>query len=99
MGSFPKARPFERPPAKLKITVAANIFAGRLERFRRFGLLDWKRMNRLANEILERIGATEIKVEMPINALNSEDRKIVELAHDTGVKIADPVVAVNQNIT
>lgn len=56
-------------------------------------------MNRLANEILEKIGATEIKVEMPINALNFEDRKIVELAHDTGVKIADPVVAVNQNIT
>lgn len=63
-----------------KITVAANIFAGRLEQFRRLGLLDWKRMNRLANEILEKIGAPEIKAEMPINALNFEDRKIVELA-------------------
>lgn len=72
-----------------KITVAANIFTGRLEQFRRFGLLDWNRMNRLANEILEKIGAPEIKAEMPINSLNFEDRKIVELArHGYGTESA-----------
>ncbi len=63
-----------------KITVASNIFAGRLQNFRRFGLLDWKQINAEANKILASIGAPEIRAEMPINALNFEDRKIVEIA-------------------
>lgn len=63
-----------------KITVASNIFAGRLEQFRRHGMLDWKRINREANQILSEIGAPEIRAEMSINALNFEDRKIVEIA-------------------
>jgi len=63
-----------------KITVASNIFAGRLEQFRKFGLLDWKRINQEANEALRSIGVLDIKAEMPIDALNFEDRKIVEIA-------------------
>ena len=63
-----------------KISVAANIFAGRLEQFSKHGLLDWKTINAKANEILEEIGAPEIKATMPINALNFEDKKIVEIA-------------------
>jgi ribose transport system ATP-binding protein len=63
------------------LTAASNIFSGRLEQFHnRFGLLDWKRINREADEILADIGAPEIKGTMPINALNFEDRKIVEIA-------------------
>jgi len=62
------------------ITVASNIFAGRLEQFRRFGLLDWKRINASADMILADIGAPEIKGTMMIDQLNFEDRKIVEIA-------------------
>lgn len=63
-----------------RITVASNIFAGRLEQYRRFGLLDWKKINREANRILEDIGAGDIKADMMIDSLNFEDRKIVEIA-------------------
>ena len=62
------------------ITVASNIFAGRLEQFRRFGLLDWKKINQEADKVLESIGAPEIKGSMMIDQLNFEDRKIVEIA-------------------
>jgi ribose transport system ATP-binding protein len=64
-----------------QITVASNIFSGRLEQFHnRLGLLDWKRINREANEILADIGAPDIKGTMMIDQLNFEDRKIVEIA-------------------
>lgn len=49
-----------------KITVAANIFAGRLEQFSCGGLLNWKKINQEANAILADIGAPEIKGQMPI---------------------------------
>lgn len=63
-----------------KITVASNIFAGQLEQFSRFGLLQWKRINAEADAVLAKIGAPEIKGIMNIEALNFEDRKIVEIA-------------------
>lgn len=62
------------------ITVASNIFAGRLEQFRKLGLLDWKRINAEADKILADIGAPEIKGTMMVDQLNFEDRKIVEIA-------------------
>lgn len=62
------------------ITVASNIFAGRLEQFSKFGLLDRKRIIAEADKVLAEIGAPEIKGEMIIDALNFEDRKIVEIA-------------------
>lgn len=62
------------------ITVASNIFAGRLEQFTQGGLLSWKKINEEANQILNDIGAPEIKAEMSIDSLDFEDRKIVEIA-------------------
>lgn len=63
-----------------RITVASNIFAGRLEQFTKMGLLNWNRINSEANRILKDIGAADIDARMPIDALNFEDRKIVEIA-------------------
>ena len=62
------------------ITVAANIFAGRLEQFAKMGLLNWSKINAEADRVLADIGAPEIKGSMMIDALNFEDRKIVEIA-------------------
>jgi len=62
------------------ITVAANIFAGRLEQFSRLGILNWKKINGEADRILTEIGAPEITAKMPIDSLNFEDQKIVEIA-------------------
>lgn len=63
-----------------KITVASNIFAGRLGQFKKMGFLDWKRINQEADKILAEIGVPEIRGDMPIDRLNFEDRKIVEIA-------------------
>ena len=62
------------------ITVASNIFAGRLEQFTKFGLLNWSKINAEADKVLADIGAPEIKGSMMIDALDFEDRKIVEIA-------------------
>lgn len=62
------------------LTVAHNIFLGHLEQFTRFGILNLKKINAAANEILEEIGAGDIRGEMSIDSLNFEDRKIVEVA-------------------
>lgn len=62
------------------ITVASNIFAGRLEEFQKCGLLNWKAINEAADKVLVDIGAPEIKSTMQIDQLNFEDRKIVEIA-------------------
>lgn len=62
------------------ITVASNIFAGRLDQFTKMGLLDWKKINESAQKILDKIGAGDIKAEAIIDSYNFEDRKIVEVA-------------------
>lgn len=61
-------------------TVSSNIFVGNLSKFSRFGLLDTKRINREAAEILTFIGEKEIQAQMMVDSLNFEDRKIVEIA-------------------
>jgi len=63
-----------------RITVSANIFTGRLEQFTKMGFLNEKKLHAAANKALQDIGAPEIRGEMPIDMLNFEDRKIVEIA-------------------
>ncbi len=62
------------------ITVASNIFSGRLGQFTKLGLLDWKQINGNAQNVLDEIGAGDIKAEKMIDQYNFEDRKIVEVA-------------------
>ena len=62
------------------ITVASNVFTGRLEEFATFGILNWNKINAEADRVLADIGAPEIKSTMLIDQLNFEDRKIVEIA-------------------
>lgn len=62
------------------IDVTSNIFAGNLNRFSNGIYLNWKRAHREANRILAEIGASDIIAEEPIDLLNFEDKKIVEIA-------------------
>jgi ribose transport system ATP-binding protein len=62
------------------ISVASNIFIGRLEEYTKLGVVDFKTLNKKANEILADIGASDIKAETLTGRLNFEDRKIVEIA-------------------
>ena len=62
------------------ISVASNIFIGRLEEYTKAGVVDFKTLNKKANEILADIGASDIKADTLTMRLNFEDRKIVEIA-------------------
>lgn len=63
-----------------KISVAANIFFGRENKFAKSGIINIKKMNAEAANILQKIGVENIRPEMMIDALTFEDRKLVELA-------------------
>jgi ribose transport system ATP-binding protein len=61
------------------ITVAENIFIGEENKFKQFGLISRRRMNRAAREALQAIGF-DIDPAQTIDRLNMQDRKLVELA-------------------
>lgn len=61
------------------ISVAENIFLGDEGRFRRLGLISRKAMVAAAREALLSIGS-DIDPEAPIDRLDMQDRKLVELA-------------------
>jgi monosaccharide-transporting ATPase len=58
-------------------SVTENIFMGREPR--RFGVIDWRRMNREAAEILERFGI-RVDVAQPLTALNVAVQQMVAIA-------------------
>lgn len=62
------------------ISVAANIFLNKEERFANRGMLDFGRMNREARTILDQIGGEHIDPSALTGRLNLEDRKLVEIA-------------------
>lgn len=62
------------------ITVASNIFTGRLEEFSKFGFINMKEINNRASQVLHSIGVDDIQPDTIINQLNFEERKIVEIA-------------------
>ena len=61
------------------LTVAENIFAGRLARFRRHGLLRRGGLNRAAQALLDSFSA-EISVSQPLSALDLGQWKCIEVA-------------------
>ncbi len=60
------------------LTVAENILIKRLSR--RFGLIDWRDLNRRAGELLSETGFTRINPRSKIADLGVADRQIVEIA-------------------
>jgi ribose transport system ATP-binding protein len=72
-------------------TVAENIFLGREPR--RFGLIDWRRMNADADAILKRLGL-EIDARAPLGNLNIALRQMVAIAR--GVSFGAKVVVLDE---
>ncbi|MDQ3870309.1 MAG: sugar ABC transporter ATP-binding protein, partial [Chloroflexota bacterium] len=64
-------------------SVSENIFMGREPR--RFGVIDWGRMNREAAEILERFGI-RVDVTQPLTALNVAVQQMVAIARAVSFK-------------
>lgn len=62
------------------ISVAQNIFLGNEGKFAKGGLVNKKKMNLEAKKALDAIGFGGIDPGMPVDALNMQDRKLVEIA-------------------
>lgn len=62
------------------VKVGFNVFAGNLNNFTRYGVLNEKRLLNAADEVLKDIGVGDIAADTPTTYLNFEDRKIVEIA-------------------
>ncbi len=63
-------------------SVAENMFLGREPR--RFGLIDWKRIEREARQVLERIGVS-IDVHLPVASLSTATQQMVAIARAVSV--------------
>lgn len=62
------------------ITVASNIFAGKESEFSRYKLLDIRKMNKTASELLASIGIEGIDPAQLVNGMSFEERKLLEVA-------------------
>lgn len=62
------------------ISVGANIFAGREEKFVKHGLLDVNALNKEAKQLLLNIGVDNIEPGVIAGTLSFENRKLVEIA-------------------
>lgn len=63
------------------ITVAENIFLAELDQFKnKLGLVNRKVMNQKADEVMQNIGVEDVKGSMPMEMLDFQTRKLVEIA-------------------
>ena len=60
-------------------TVAENIFAGQINKFSRFGVINMKKMIREAQKKLDAFGVGRIRAGDPIDKYTFEDRKMIEI--------------------
>lgn len=63
-----------------EVSVAANIFIGKEDRFTRAGFMQVGKLNQAAQQELESIGITHIQAKLAANQYTFEDRKLIELA-------------------
>ena len=71
------------------ISVAENLFLAEVKKFRKGPVVDREEMNRQADLALDAIGASDIRGNMPMSALDFQARKLVEIAK---VVMKDPDV-------
>jgi ABC-type sugar transport system ATPase subunit len=70
---------FQELNVNRSLSIAENVMLGRLRDFRRLGLIDWRRLQREAQAILDRIGA-EFSVRDDVTRLDLGQVKTVEVA-------------------
>ena len=79
-----------------ELTVAENLFLGRLPRTR-LGVVDWDRLYRDAAEVLSRLDFS-LDVKQPVRALGAAARQVTEIARalslDARILILDEPTAV-----
>ncbi len=75
------------------VSVAQNIYAGCEGEFTKFGIVDMKKMNKAATDLLNKFEISHIKANDPIDRYSFEDRKLIEivraLMHDIEILVVD----------
>ncbi len=79
-----------------QLSVAANIFVGGEDRFRKAGIISIREMNAAAREILSSIGVHDIDVNKKIGRCTFEEGKLIELAR---AKAMDPNILIVDETT
>lgn len=71
----------QEPTLVSTLTVSENIYLCREGRFKRFGILNVSKMNKMAKEEMEKLNIKHIFPKARVRDLNYEDWKLVELTH------------------
>jgi len=75
----------QQPNFAFNLTVAENIFLGRDSAFSKAGVIDWKKQNAAAAEVLHKCHYDHIKPTDVVGKLKFEERKQVEIARALSV--------------
>jgi ribose transport system ATP-binding protein len=78
------------------LSVAANIFLGRMDQFKKFNVIDNAALNKEAKKIFTKWKLPEIDPRTMVNVLTVEQKKIVELARALSI---DPNLLILDEIT
>lgn len=71
---------FQEQSLVVTLNVAQNIFFGHEKEFKSGGIINWRKMNKSAAEVLEEVGITDISPTTKVSDLNFATRQIVEIA-------------------
>lgn len=71
---------FQEQSLTLNLTVGQNINLGNEEPYKRFGIVDWKRMYKDVNTYLDEMGITTVRAEKKVQDYMFSDRQMVEIA-------------------
>ena len=71
---------FQEQSLTLNLTVGQNINLGNEGKYKKFGLIDWKRMYKDVDAYLKAIGITNIRAEKKVQDYMFSDRQMIEIA-------------------
>ena len=71
---------FQEQSLIVNLNVAQNIFFGHEKEFKHSGFVDWGRMNKAAQQVLEEVDVTDISPRKKVSDLNFATRQMVEIA-------------------
>ena len=72
---------YQHPTSYPHLTVAENIFLAETEKYKnKFGLVNRKKMNADATEVMKNIGVNDVTGDMQMQQLDFQTRKLVEIA-------------------
>ena len=80
---------FQEQSLIVNLNVAQNIFFGHEKNYRKYGFINWKAMNKDAEEVLANCDITNIPVKKKVIDLNFATRQMVEIAKVVNVAKRD----------